>query len=600
MDEFHRNLPLIKPLLVPGVSRVGLILLIAGFMAPGVASAATLTVDSSADVIADDRVCTLREAIINANNNDQSGSADCLAGEALPVTDQIVFDAATNSSPFVLNRTGTNENAAATGDLDITESLMITGNGADSVTEVDGNATDRVFEIREGAEVEMSRIAITNGGGVVDGAGIKVFNGRLELTDAGVFSNSISGGPGFGALTGAGIQSMDELSLTSVSVLGNDIQGTGNASGFGAGIHIGTGGTLSVFDSLIRENTIDTVDGSANGAGVYHHPADAGAFTVIRNTILSGNRAATTGSGSAAGGGINHQSGTLEITRTLFRNNSLAKTSDADSSVATGGAVNAFSPVEIANATFSGNRSESVGSAWGGGLALSGSGVLNNVTITDNQVISGPGKSTFGGGLSGNSAVSLSNTIVAGNSTTSNSQPDCSGAIDSMGYNLIGDISTCGFVAGTGDLVGDASGGGQAIDPMLDALADNGGAIDIDGTVLAMESHTPQAGSPAIDAGDANIPGSGGTCEVEDQRGESRPADGDDDGSDVCDIGAVEKQGTPATGPGDGDDSDNNNSGGGSSGGAMTVLYPLFLIVLLGRRWQVRPSRLSHSHRLPS
>ncbi len=166
MDRYYRKVNLLKS------PRVGLILLIAGLVAPGLASAAILTVDSTADVVANDGACGLREAIINANNNDQSGSTDCLAGESLPVTDQIVFDASTNNTPFVLDLTGIDENAAATGDLDITESLILQGNGADSVTEVDGNATDRVFEIRNDAQVEMNRLAITNGGGVTVGAGI--------------------------------------------------------------------------------------------------------------------------------------------------------------------------------------------------------------------------------------------------------------------------------------------------------------------------------------------------------------------------------------------------------------------------------------------
>ncbi len=52
-------------------------------------AAATITVDSNdGGAIADDGACTLREAIINANNDDQSGSADCTAGSG---TDTIEF-----------------------------------------------------------------------------------------------------------------------------------------------------------------------------------------------------------------------------------------------------------------------------------------------------------------------------------------------------------------------------------------------------------------------------------------------------------------------------------------------------------------------------
>ena len=48
-----------------------------------------ITVNSTYDLIADDGVCTLREAIINANTDSQSGSRDCDAGSG---RDIIVFD----------------------------------------------------------------------------------------------------------------------------------------------------------------------------------------------------------------------------------------------------------------------------------------------------------------------------------------------------------------------------------------------------------------------------------------------------------------------------------------------------------------------------
>lgn len=582
MDRYNRKVNLLKS------PRLGSILLMAGLVAPGLASAATLTVDSTADVIANDGNCGLREAIINANNNDQSGSTDCLAGEALPVIDHIVFDANTNNTPFVLDLTGINDNAAATGDLDITESLIIEGNGTDSVTEVDGNATDRVFEIRNGAEVEMSRIAITNGGGVTIGAGISLFNGRLDLVDAGVFSNNISSGPGNGTIRGAGIRTAGDLSLTRVSVLGNDMQGFGNITGQGAGIYADAGSTLSVVDSLIKGNTIDTEDGSASGAGLYHQPADAGAIATISGTLFSGNRAISSGEGGAAGGAINHQTGTLTISSVIFSNNTARRTSTGGGSIASGGAINAFAPVDMSNTTVSGNRSESIDFASGGGLALSDDAELNNVTITDNQVSSDPGETATAGGLSGNSGVTISNTIIAGNGTT-NAAPDCSGTFNSMGYNLIGDNSNCGFVAGTGDQVGDVTGGGAAIDPLLAALADNGGAIEIDGHVLAMESHDLLPGSPAIDTGDPNIPGSGGTCETTDQRGEPRPADGNDNGSEVCDIGAVERGAETDTTPPEDDGSTGSGSSGGGSGGALPTLLPLMAGLLVWRRRKRAP-----------
>ncbi len=62
-------------------------------------------------------------------------------------------------------------------------------------------------------------------------------------------------------------------------------------------------------------------------------------------------------------------------------------------------------------------------------------------------------------------------------------------------------------------------------DPMLEPLAYYGGPT---------LTYRPLPGSPVIDQGDDLL------CADTDQRGESRPQDGDADGSALCDIGAVE------------------------------------------------------------
>src|SRR5689334_12394882 len=57
------------------------------------ASAATITVNSVADTVADDGVCTLREAIVAANTNMPSGltTGECAAGDTSPAVDTIAF-----------------------------------------------------------------------------------------------------------------------------------------------------------------------------------------------------------------------------------------------------------------------------------------------------------------------------------------------------------------------------------------------------------------------------------------------------------------------------------------------------------------------------
>ena len=107
-------------------------------------------------------------------------------------------------------------------------------------------------------------------------------------------------------------------------------------------------------------------------------------------------------------------------------------------------------------------------------------------------------------------SISYRNSVIALNGV------DCSRAIGvlvSGGFNLDSD--------GSCTLVGtDAT----ARNPRLGPLADNGGPT---------LTHALLAGSHAID--------SGAVCPAKDQRGVSRPRDGDGNGSATCDRGSVER-----------------------------------------------------------
>ena len=64
---------------------------------------------------------------------------------------------------YTLSIAGTGEDANATGDLDITSNLTITGNGA-SETIIDANNIDRVFQVSGATtNVTIQDLAITKG-----------------------------------------------------------------------------------------------------------------------------------------------------------------------------------------------------------------------------------------------------------------------------------------------------------------------------------------------------------------------------------------------------------------------------------------------------
>ena len=101
----------------PSSSRRAVVALVAGFSLSSIAAsarAATFVVTKTADTNDGtcDSDCSLREAIVAANAN---------AG-----VDVITLPAGT----YTLTIAGANEDAAATGDLDLTESVTINGAGA--------------------------------------------------------------------------------------------------------------------------------------------------------------------------------------------------------------------------------------------------------------------------------------------------------------------------------------------------------------------------------------------------------------------------------------------------------------------------------------
>ena len=99
--------------------------------------AANIAVNTTADELNSDGDCSLREAIQSANTN--TGVDACTPGSG---TDTITVPAGT----YTLSIAGAGEDANATGDLDITSNLSITGAG-NTLTIIDGGAIDRVIEI---------------------------------------------------------------------------------------------------------------------------------------------------------------------------------------------------------------------------------------------------------------------------------------------------------------------------------------------------------------------------------------------------------------------------------------------------------------------
>ena len=474
-------------------------------------AATTMTVTTTNDVIAEDGQCSLREAVIAANTDAPQG--DCPAGSG---PDTITF-ASSLPQPVTIRLTlsGTEEDAAATGDLDIIGQLTIIGLGQ-AQTILDGNGTDRVFDVRQGGNLTLSGLTLQNGNAINGGCISSV--GRLNLNAVSVLSNHGDGLFNNGGLTtltnvnvkdnlgGYGIlnQSQGVLTFTGGEVSGNQNGGiyntvaTATLSDLKVLSNTGAGGVANVGSATSRLSMTGCVvannTSSTNGGGIKNDGSQN--IVDIHDTTVSDNQA------TSAGGGI-FNIGIMSIA---------GSTIDSNRSRTGAGIDNFGGTLSLMNDTLSGNTATDNG----GGLYNRGSATLINVTFADNQA---NGFETGGNIFNDTASLTVKNSIVTGSEADGNCF-NSDGFIISQGHNL-DSANTCKFTTAS-DLTD--------TNPMLGVLKDNGGAT----FTLALQS-----GSPAIDQGDNN------GCPKTDQRNYSRPTDGDANGSEICDIGAYEVDGVP-------------------------------------------------------
>lgn len=420
------------------------------------AQAATFTVDSPADAVdatPGDGVCataagacSLRAAIQEAN---ASAGADLIQ---LP------------AGSYILSVAGADEDAAASGDLDINSELTLQGAGAGS-TAIDGLGTDRVFHIHPGAQATLRAITIRNGRPPNNSVGGGVDNrGTLTLSDCNIERN-VAAGFGGGIYNAMGMSStaavvLPTLVLERCTVSNNVTQGNGGGI---ANID----GVMLVRDSSIRDNAGGRFPGVVMGGGIYNFGFNA-RLTVERSTI-SGHSVYTDG------GGIYHGMGTLELTNVTLSGNSARRNGGGlfNGNTATGNGV-VVPVVRLVNVTLSNNGAEAADSSTPS-TGRGGGGIYNR-----------PG-----------ARLSLVNSIIASNLAGHDCYNDTGGMIQSLGHNLDGDGS-CGLTA-TSDIAGGTAD--------LAALANNGGPT---------QTQALLAGSDAIDAGLASA------CPATDQRGFER------------------------------------------------------------------------------
>jgi hypothetical protein len=242
------------------------------------AQTATINVTGLNDTLSNNGVCTIREAIINANN-DASTWHDCAAGSGADVINlpagTITLTIANTPSSFSA------EELSVKGDLDITSSLIINGNLSGST--INGSALDRIFDINPDTDadfgtptpvitVKINNLTVTNGRQNDVGA-IKIQANANVTIDNSTVSNSTSWANDAG---GIGILTGGSLAMNNSTISGN------SALLLDGGIK--NEGTLNLNSCTITNNNAVHNRGHGLGCG--------GVVCNVRNTIIAGNGSA--------------------------------------------------------------------------------------------------------------------------------------------------------------------------------------------------------------------------------------------------------------------------------------------------------------------
>jgi hypothetical protein len=347
-------------------------------------------VTTTADEVSHDGLMSLREAIIQAN--------------AVPASDEVRINLQTSATYSIQRPTATFINGGylgtegtfydpSYGDLDITRSMVIEGNG-DGIR---GEWLGRIFQISGGANVTINNLSILTGGGslISRGAGIFISGGsNVTLNNVRVFSNrteytNFAQGGGLYADNSGGT-----ITINGGEFSTNAVHALPGATARGGAIYL-KGGQLNINGTFIALNSASGLDGSPGGEG-----------------------------GSAYGGALYVEEGSVSVSGVTFDTNwtqagrgGLAS-QGGKGGIASGGAiyVQQSSSFGILNSTFTGNRADSgfggqgsdgggdSGFASGGAIRLglgSVSMTINGSKFVDNRAFAdsgGPGNSVGGKG----------------------------------------------------------------------------------------------------------------------------------------------------------------------------------------------------------
>jgi CSLREA domain-containing protein len=325
---------------------------------------ASMLVTTLSDSVSTDGECSLREAMLNAEGANQSGSTDCPAGS---VSDNLI-----QFAPMLIG--GSIDLVG--GELPrITRNLELRGpvEGDPQGLGLNANLLSRIVSIGDGAVVIVSDMTLANGwtNSVGESGATLAIEGGAHVT---LLQLRINGSRAVGTGSHGGAISVADSTLTIKGSELVDIQAAGD------------GGIVAAFNSALDFNTTSLTLGAALGRG--------GALFIDGGEALLSEMsigASTTVSNNGSGGAIHVQNADLDLVDSqLFSNRTQGSSARGGALYLSGGHLN------LVSSSLSGNRTERELSG-GGGLALfSATASLIDCQIDDNRT---EGDGGSGGGM---------------------------------------------------------------------------------------------------------------------------------------------------------------------------------------------------------
>mgnify|MGYP002035990769 FL=1 len=323
------------------------------------------------------------------------------------------------------------------------------------------------------------------GGGAVDFA----CGPSITLTSALNFQNievSIDGLTDDGNITliADGETRLVTIEGTATVTLGNLVLSGGSSTQGGA---VRNFGTLTLSGVEILDSTSSTVGGGIQNGGVL----------IASDVRFEGNTA------ESVGGGL-YNAGLATLTRVSLIGNTVG---------GVGGAIDSVGRLTLVNATVAGNVGGGQGAIRLSGSNASGS-LLSHVTITDNRLTDEASNAAAGLVVGSDSAVSVLNTVIAGNGM--GGQCNIIGTLAAVDGSVASDASCTGFTVADVDAI------------------NLGEAVDQVGLGSGLQTvYPPALPTVLLDAAADDVCGDDAVGGV-DQLGQTRPL------AEACDVGAVE------------------------------------------------------------